>query len=288
MRITYPLGQKVLFYLGYFFRKVFCLWFEVKRPKLKMFIYEMIYSAKKLADYKALYVSPFATNTVETAFGKFRIRPGTTDMSTVSPAFERPDVDYLLMLLERLRSEGKRVLFLDIGAALGTFTVTVGNRLSDYPGLLVMAFEPSASSFELLKENIRLNGLEQKVEAFNFPLYSKDGLELEFAFSAENPGGSGLRAQGAERVEKVTARSLDAVLAGRAIDYDAAVMKIDVEGVECDVLKGARETLSSGKEFYILVEDFINPDVITCLEQEGAAFMSKLTPYNSFWKLERS
>ncbi len=288
MRFTYPLGQKVLFYLGYFFRKVFCLWFEVKRPKLKMFIYEMIYSAKKLADYKALYVSPFATNTVETVFGIFRIRPGTTDMSTVSPAFERPDVDYLLRLLGRLRDEGKKVLFLDIGAALGTFTVTVGNRLSDYPGLLVMAFEPSASSFKLLKENIRLNGLEQKAEAFNFPLYSEDGLELEFAFSAENPGGSGLKAQGAERVEKVTARTLDAVLAERTVDYDAAVMKIDVEGVECDVLKGARETLSSGKEFYILVEDFINPDIIACLEQEGAAFMAKLTPYNSFWKLKRS
>jgi FkbM family methyltransferase len=288
MRITYPLGQKILFYLGYFFRKVFCLWLEVKRPKLKMFIYEMVYSVKKLMDYKALYVSPFATDTVETVFGIFRIRPGTTDMFTVSPAFERPDVDYLLRLLERLRDEGKRVLFLDIGADLGTFTVTVGTRLRDYPGLFVMAFEPAASSFELLKENIRLNGLEQKAEAFNLPLYSEDGLELEFAFSAENPGGSGLKAQGAERVEKVTARTLDAVLAEIAIDYDAAVIKMDVEGVECDVLKGAGKTLSSGKEFYILVEDFINPDVIACLEENGAQFMAKLSPYNSFWKLKQS
>lgn len=287
MRFTYSLRQKILFYLGYLFRKVFCLWFEVKRPKLKMFVYEMIYSIKKLTDYKALYISPFSTNTVETVFGTFRIRPGTTDMFTVSPAFERPDVDYVLLLLERLRKEGKRILFLDIGADLGTFTVTAGNRLKDYTGLFVMAFEPAASSFEMLKENIRLNGLEQKAEAFNFPIYSEDGLELEFSFSAENPGGSGLKARGSEQVEKVTARTLDAVLAERVIDYDAAVMKIDVEGVECDVLKGARKTLSSGKELYLLVEDFINPGIINCLEQSGAEFVTKLTPYNSFWMLKQ-
>lgn len=288
MKFHYAFKDRLLFCWDYFARKVFCLWFEVKRPRLKMFVYEMIYSALKIRDYELLYSSPFGDDTVETVFGRFRVRPRTVDFANVSPAFERRDVNRLLKLIGRLRAAGRRVLFLDIGADLGTYTVVVGNRFKDDPGLSIMAFEPASSSFGFLKENIRLNGLEGKAEPCNFPLYSTDGLELDFSFNPSAPGTSGLSASAPEGTDKVVTRTLDSVLEGRAGDPDALVLKMDVEGVETDVLRGAEKTLGErpgGMEVHFLVEDFVNPEIIRTLEGLGAEFVAKLTPYNSFWRL---
>jgi FkbM family methyltransferase len=283
-RFAYRLPDRLRFFFMYFVRKVFLLWFEVRRPKLRMFLYEMMYSSMKFIDRGSLMPSPFRTELVETGFGRFRVRPRTVDMSNVSPAFERDDINYLLRLLGRLRAENKKTLFLDIGADLGTFTVTVGNRFRDWKDLRVMAFEPAPSSCRLLRENIALNGLDETARAFETALWSEDKEEMTFKFNPLTPGSSGLMLEGAEEV-KVAARKLDGIVGQGAGEYDAMVLKIDVEGVESEVLKGAERTLSSVKEIYLLVEDFINPEVIGYLEGIGAEFVRKLTPYNSWWRL---
>ncbi|MDP2151620.1 MAG: FkbM family methyltransferase [Parvibaculum sp.] len=289
MRFGFPLKEKIAFYWVYFASKVFCLWFEVKRPKLRMFIYEILYSAYKFIDRNSLLPSPFKTDYVETKFGKFRVRPGTVDMTNASPAFERRDVDYLLGLVSGLAARQRRILFLDIGADIGTFAVTVGNRFKGYEGLHIMAFEPAESSFGLLTHNVNLNGLSPKVQLCNFALFSEDGRELEFQFNIGAPGSSGLRfaAQAGFETQRVTARTLDAVLKDRASDYDDIIFKMDVEGVESEVLKGSQQALDSGRDIYLLIEDFVNPEIITYLEGMGAEFMAKLTPYNSFWRYRK-
>jgi FkbM family methyltransferase len=282
MQFKYSIKDKALFYLRYFFLKVFSIWFEVKRPKLKMFLYEMLYSAWKLMDYKSQKPSPFKTDMVETVFGRFRIRPYTVDMANVSPAFERMDVDFLLTSIGRLVKENKKILFIDIGADLGTFSVTVGNRHRDYSALSLMAVEPADSSFGILEENIRLNGLEDKATLHHLALYSEDGLELDFSFNPTAPGTSGLSA-GGEGTVKVMTKTLDTLLSDKIGSYDALVLKMDVEGAESAILRGAQKTLKSIKETYLMVEDFVNPEVIKNLEEMGARFITKLTPYNSFW-----
>ena len=210
--------------------KVFHLWFEVKRPRLRTFIYEMIYSAAKLIDRSWCLPCPFKTDFIETRFGKFKVRPFTTDMASASPAFERRDMDYLLRLGERLRKQGSKILFLDIGADIGTFTITVGNRFRNYESMCIMAFEPAGSSYKLLKENIEQNGLAGKVEAFDFALYNENGVEVGFQFNVKVPGRSGLRLEHVEglRLEKVMARTLDSVLFEKAKDFDVLIFKIGV------------------------------------------------------------
>lgn len=286
MQFGFPLKEKIAFYWRYFISKVFCLWFEVKMPKFKMFIYEMLYSLSKFGNRNALPPSPFKTDLVETKFGRFRIRSGTVDMSNVSPAFERRDMDYLLRLIKRLKNEGKKILFLDIGADLGTYCVTVGNMFKDYKDIHIMAFEPAKSSYDLLMENIDLNSLREKVRAYNLALYSEDNRELEFLFNVSAPGVSGLKVSGASdiKAQKVITKTLDFVIASFG-DYDSVIFKIDVEGVETEVLKGAGVALNSGKEIYLLVEDFVNPEIIDYLKKRGAGFITKLTPYNSWWGL---
>jgi FkbM family methyltransferase len=207
------------------------------------------------------------------------------DLSNVSPAFERRDVDHLLRLIGGLLAEGRKVLFLDIGADLGTFAVTAGNRFKEFASFGLMAFEPAESSFALLKENISLNGLDSAASLNRTALWDADGLELDFSFNPQAPGSSVVGASGGQRVRT---SKLDTALESYGGDYDALVMKMDVEGAERRVLDGARKTLSAGREAYLLVEDFVEPEIVAYLEREGWEFLAKKTPYNSFWRLRPS
>lgn len=277
------------FYFDYFVRKTIYIWFEVRRPKLKLFLYEMCYSLMKFWRHDSMFRSPFSVDMVETVFGTFRIRPRTADMASASPAFERRDLECLLGHVERLLVDNRRVLFLDIGADLGTFIVSVLNRHKGNPRLQAMAFEPAPSSFMLLSENIHINGLDAQAQCHNVPLYDADGAEMTFVFNVEAPGSSGLHIAGGPGGIKVSTRTLDGVLGQDGLSgFDALVVKMDVEGVESQVLEGARKSLAFGGEVILMVEDFVNPAVLQSLEALGARFLCRLTPYNSFWSISSS
>lgn len=287
MKFRFTSTAKARFYLRYFADKVFCIWFKVKSPKFVMFAYEMMYSAAKLISPKSLFSSPFKTDSVSTEFGIFRIRPGTIDMATVSPAFERPDIERLLDIIGQFIRDGRRVLFLDIGANIGTYAITVGNGFKESKRLKVIAFEPS-QSLSVLMENIRLNGLEDMVETKDSPLYSISGAEVAFNYSIIAPGTSNIKttSQNINAVRMLTT-TIEETVKTRMAEFDTLVLKIDVEGMESHVLKGGRHVFDNVPEVYMLVEDFVNAEVIDYLESIGAEFMCKLTPYNSFWRLAK-
>jgi len=285
-KFKFFLKDKIHFYWKYFISKVFKIWFEVRRPKFKIFIYEMMYSAKKFIKYTSLLPSPFKEDHVETRFGIFKIRPHTSDMSNVSPAFERSDMDYLLELILRLQDENRKILFIDIGADIGTFAITVGNQFKLYKHLHIMAFEPARSSYTLLEENININNLQEKVEIYNVALFNEDNRAIEFQFNPDAPGSSGLKIASSDSGnQKVFTKTLNSLLIDKAKIYDAIIFKVDVEGLETEVLKGGDKILNSGKDIYLLVEDFVNPAIIDYLENIGAEFICKRTPYNSWWHI---
>jgi FkbM family methyltransferase len=152
-----------------------------------------------------------------------------------------------------------------------------------------MAFEPARSSYSILLENISLNKLSEKAEAFNFALYSEDNKEVIFEFNLNAPGSSGIKFPDSRgrNTEKVLARTLDSVIGEGIKAYDTVIFKMDVEGVEKEVLMGAERVLNSGRDIYLMVEDFVNPEIITYLETTGAEFICKLTPYNSWWRYSK-
>ena len=176
-------------------------------------------------------------------------------------------MDHLLGIIGSLLERGSNVLFLDIGADIGAFSVTVGNRFGSNPELAIMAFEPSESNFQVLEENVHnLNGI--KADLIKTALWSKDGIMLDFKFNPEAPGTSHLTGNsGAFETEKVATRTLDSVIGDTLSNFDAFVLKMDVEGAEEEILKGAPGLLSSGKEVYILIEDFVRQEIIDYLEQ---------------------
>jgi FkbM family methyltransferase len=153
--------------------------------------------------------------------------------------------------LDRVLRPG--MTFVDAGANDGIYTVFAAKRVG--PAGTVWAFEPSRREQERLRFNLELNGLEACV----FPVALADiHGQAEFTVSdAEHQGQStlgafahdGVQVQGKEIVE---VRRLDDLLREDPLAR-IDVLKLDVEGAELRVLRGAEGTIERYRP-YVLME----------------------------------
>jgi FkbM family methyltransferase len=132
------------------------------------------------------------------------------------------------------------MVFVDVGAHIGEYALLAA-RCVGRTGE-VHAFEPNPRVFEVLVENVRLNGLDQIV-ARPWAVSSEEGdvdfdLDPEAALSALASRASSTNR--ARHVERVPAVTLDGYLGGRRAD----LIKIDVEGAELLVVRGGRSLLA--------------------------------------------
>jgi FkbM family methyltransferase len=137
---------------------------------------------------------------------------------------------------------------LDVGANLGAHTLyfanTVGRRGA------VLAFEPQRVIFQTLCANMALNSLTN-VYCNNVAVGAEHGSVLVpplDAYCTQNFGSlSLLEAAEGVRVEKITLDSLNLPRCN--------FLKIDVEGMELDVLRGARQTIERHKPVLYVEND---------------------------------
>lgn len=275
----YSALERVGFYASYFWYKLI-LPLEVKSPRLQLWWYEFWYSLHKFRDYKFGLQWKSDIDVVTTRFGSWYIRTHTSDAANVSPAFERLDINRMFKTLGQLVSQGKKVLFLDVGGDLGTFSVTIGNRFRSQP-VDTIVFEPVPASCALLRRNIELNDLNDHVEVMEVALMDEKKDDLQIGMNVLTPGSSSI--DGNSDFVVVKADRLDTLIADRLEQYDAIVMKLDVEGAEKYVLRGAEGILDKGKDLSLLIEDFVEPSIIQFLQEMGWNFQRKITDYNSWW-----
>jgi len=129
-------------------------------------------------------------------------------------------------------------VFIDIGANIGKYSIIVGKNLK---GGVVVAIEPEPTNFEILKKNIKRNGLKN-VLPINLACSDKNG-NLDFYIDQFSSGGHSLHKK--ENFEKITvkAEKLDKILKRLQIS-EVNLIKIDVEGAETEVLRGATKILN--------------------------------------------
>jgi len=130
---------------------------------------------------------------------------------------------------------------LDIGANVGVY-VAVAARLVG-PGGRILAFEPMPFARESLTDLVRRNGFTQ-VSVLPYAAGASEGsMQLHMT-----PGASGLTsayARGKASVSvDVATTTIDAVV-GESGGAPPRLLKIDVEGFEFDVMKGAARTLAA-------------------------------------------
>lgn len=168
--------------------------------------------------------------------------------------------------LHKLVSPGSLVL--DIGANIGAHTLNLAQLVG--PNGRVIAFEPTDYAFRKLTRNLELNpDLGSRVTTYHCFLTGADDDHVPPAIYSSWPlaAESGLHAKhlGREmRTESARARSLDSALTELA-DRKVQLVKLDVDGFECDVLRGATALLRDTRPIFVME---LAPYV---LEERGAS-----------------
>lgn len=150
-------------------------------------------------------------------------------------------------------------IVIDVGAHIGPYTL----KASKHVGLngKVVAIEADPANFDILNLNIQLNKLINVV-ALNYAAYSKeDKIKLfllsrgeEYSYTKYNTVMTD-RAHNEKKFVEVKANTLDYLLQANGIKHEQVNwIKIDVEGAEYDVLKGAKNILSKSKNISLLIE----------------------------------
>jgi FkbM family methyltransferase len=148
-------------------------------------------------------------------------------------------------------------IVVDVGAHIGRYTIIASKRVGESGN--VIAIEAHPGNFEMLNRNVKLNKLTN-VTALNYAVYSEESkLKLyvpgeESGFTVYNTITTN-RAKTDEKFIEVNANTLDYILQQNGISHaDINWIKIDVEGAEFEVLKGATNVLSKSKDIALLIE----------------------------------
>ena len=154
---------------------------------------------------------------------------------------------------------GGDVLF-DIGANVGAYSLVADRATKG--GCTVYAFEPSFSTFAQLSRNIALNGAAGRVIPVLVALSDVTGL-VTFNYSSTDPGtalhalGPSLDSSG----KPFTPAFTQPVLSYRMDDFIAQFaiaapnhIKLDVDGLELKVLRGATGVLANPRLRTVIVE----------------------------------
>jgi len=128
---------------------------------------------------------------------------------------------------------------LDIGAHIGLFAVVTARLVGS--GGKVYAFEPTPFTRDVLSEVVCLNGLADTVEVRSEAVSASSGETVFFETGDVISNANSLVKTDRSRKEiPVKLISVDDFIAEKGVKADC--LKIDVEGVELDVLRGAKRT----------------------------------------------
>ena len=156
-----------------------------------------------------------------------------------------------MMLLLHFLREGD--LFLDIGSNVGSYTVLASGvrRASTW------AFDPDPDAIRFLKRNVDLNGIQDRVVAHELALGDSDG--QVYLTSGLGPMNR-VRLDWGRDMRTVSVRKLDSLIGKR----QPVMIKMDVEGFEAQVVRGAKDLISRDSLKVIeLGSKLINPWPLT-------------------------
>lgn len=127
-------------------------------------------------------------------------------------------------------------VFIDIGANIGKYSILLGKKRN----VKVYSFEPHPTTFNLLKSNAKKNNIKD-IHLENFGLGDKRG-DIFLYLDPLNPGRNSMEQKLDLKKITVKIKKLD--------DYNiknVKLIKIDVEGFEPCVLRGAEKIIKENK-----------------------------------------
>ena len=132
---------------------------------------------------------------------------------------------------------------LDIGSFLGVYAMMAARWAG--PSGRVVAFEPSAASFAILMRHLRMNGLEGRVDARHTAVGAQTGRTRLVVFEDE-PYRNMIAPAGPDVASlDVDVVTVDQICA--SMDRRPTWIRMDVQGLEFDVLRGAHDLLHDAR-----------------------------------------
>lgn len=137
----------------------------------------------------------------------------------------------------------------DLGANLGWYTTMIAELVGDSG--FVHGFEPTPRTFSRLKQNIELNGLNQRVRINQLALGDSEG-PVSMSLEDGMPDGHAAVSNESDgyQVEQIT---LDRYLSEQKIE-SVDFLKVDIEGSELGMFKGAERLFNQEKLPIMVVE----------------------------------
>lgn len=159
---------------------------------------------------------------------------------------------------------------LDVGANVGAYSLLLGQWVG--ASGRVYAFEPSPAAFRGLVRHIALNARDGVVKPVAAAVADLDG--VSDLLVADTAGESRL-AIGVERGRTVSVPTVSVDSFCARENLQPSFIKIDVEGAELAVLRGARETIRRGGDGLALFVE-LHPSIWTLAGTSRADFESEL------------
>lgn len=187
--------------------------------------------------------------------------------------------------LEWIRAMPGKSVFWDIGANIGTFSLYAA-QLDD---VYVVAFEPSANSYSELSNNINLNRKSSRIVSYCIALSGETKLDvLNMSSMDAGRAFNGFGTEVNQFEERIDTRFRHGAV-GFAVDDFAKQfspplpthVKIDVDGIEADILRGGRRTFSdpSVRSMIVEIEGNLdsprNREIFSLMEEMGFAARPK-------------
>jgi len=204
----------------------------------------------KAGDYQSLFASirymcfgrlPARDFIAESAMGRFRIRKGTTDFQFINPAYELKVKEYIIKNLPSFD------VFIDVGACIGEYSIWLAGL-----GKKCIAIEPI--NYLAMVRNIRLNGLDECIMTFDCGLSNKQeyaGFVVPEGLPAASHRDLSVFPSD-ENSNQVWMMTLDEVLDEIGLQEGLRyLVKLDVEGMEPEVIEGAREFIRNNEVIFI-------------------------------------
>lgn len=193
-----------------------------------------------LAQWLGARLQPSGTSVITMRAGHRMVVPWSSRQAWI-PAFTGHYDDALIALLADRMSPGATVV--DVGASVGFWTVPLAVRAREV-GARVVAVEPLPHNVALIQRSLCLNGVDEHTVLVPVAVGSR---RARLAICSE-PGGVGnaaiddpTDALGRPEIGTVEVYPLDDLLAGTA--GPVVAIKLDVEGYELEVLRGAERTI---------------------------------------------
>ena len=156
----------------------------------------------------------------------FLIRPGTSDPKAIEEVveqngYQRPRKNFVIEPGEE---------WVDLGANIGAFSILAAHLGAKK----ISAFEADPNSFELLKENIKLNGFEKIIEAHHFAVIADRQKKAWLSVSEKNKNfwrnSIAKQWQGSRMIQVPCVHFSETFFPDRCV-------KMDIEGSEMPILE---------------------------------------------------